>query len=1205
MQRPPVQAYWFLLAGLLASPVHADTVRRVVSLDGLWGFALDAEDVGLKRGWAAKPPALRSVSLPSCWEENGLATDYDGVAWYYKRLDLRGVPRDAVARVRFAGVSYGARVFIDGRPAAEHDGAYEPFEALVPPEAAGRSAALLAVRVDDRRAAEPEAAMESRLQPGRQGPSGARLKSGLRWTSGQDFGGVWQPVELTVTGPAYLVGVRAEARADLSALVCVTEVTAQAIGCRVEHAILDEPGGLVLSQGNQGQPPISLVADASDGVSSPKSVAVPGFEVPLTGSVPLWSPDSPSVVCLRTRLSSPTGEVLDVLEQPVAVRHISVRDGRVCLNGRPVFAKVMRYNGRYPTSQARPPSDEFLRRDLAMIREAGINALEFSPSPIPEWLSLAANRAGLMPLDTRAGDIARLSLPRVQFGGIGDMAEMADRQAKMEQTWPKPSQAATTFARTRDTIDAGLELFPFPVPGEIRGPARPNVAISPEQRRRHFYEDGLDLQAEWLRRAVDEIRLQREGAGLIVASWEDWAGSLGPGIVTIFREPKPSYRALADALAPRRCIVRVEPGMIPAGGNVAVRVSLVADDPAAVTGHVAVVAIGPSRERLTIVDRPVEALPAPPVEAEFRPTRPGLWRIQADAALGERESLAGHAEVLVLDEAEEPDIRGPIELLVDAPELRARLESWGVPVSAYDPEASTPTVIVVPGMSATPVVGFEARVQEARALAARGCVLVFLAQADRRAFGPVDFELVDPVGPLRMGMTVLSADGPFDGLRASAVLDRVPGAEALLPTSVLTWPQRSSDAASGATKRRNLAPHFGPEVDQPGALPLWGSALLLDPTGSGYIVYCQIPVEEHLDHPGSRRLLKNLLGLAERLLPTTVAPRVVRQAESGETTAAPTGGELTVQVSDPVNGPEDALLAAHFRPARGPDRGPSARPSDEGATSSTGQPEGVTVVEAAFRDQTGAVRGGDVVIPLPTPNGVPLGEEAVVCVLMSVYSPERTIARLTISHEEPFRAWLDGRAVSRDPSGSAVDLEGGWHELRLNAALPHSPEGSSIVVRFAPAGLAASPPLGGGREIVEAEQLDGSSPERAVSIGPGEIVIRHGIDARLEWRLPALRAGRYDLWMRYHADRPTPLDIEIPNATLQVTAPEARETGWAWMKLGRVPLAPELNLAFGPRPVPNPRTIYHAPQMTLRHRTGELTIDHFVFAADGWTPEGM
>src|SRR5689334_11794154 len=63
------------------------------SLNGVWKFAFDPADSGLKEEWfrpSASPLPLQIV-VPYCWESelSGLAkTDYKGVAWYQRKFEL-------------------------------------------------------------------------------------------------------------------------------------------------------------------------------------------------------------------------------------------------------------------------------------------------------------------------------------------------------------------------------------------------------------------------------------------------------------------------------------------------------------------------------------------------------------------------------------------------------------------------------------------------------------------------------------------------------------------------------------------------------------------------------------------------------------------------------------------------------------------------------------------------------------------------------------------------------------------------------------------------------------------------------------------------------------------------------------------------------------------------------------------------------------
>jgi hypothetical protein len=131
--------------------------RATLSLSGPWQFAVDPDAEGLTRGWAQ--PAFddggwQTVTVPHTWNVMPAYADDAGIAWYRRQLTLSPAAAEAHVRLRFGAVFYLAQVWGNGVYLGEHEGGYTPFEFDVSGLARPGAANVLAVRVDNRRAAE-------------------------------------------------------------------------------------------------------------------------------------------------------------------------------------------------------------------------------------------------------------------------------------------------------------------------------------------------------------------------------------------------------------------------------------------------------------------------------------------------------------------------------------------------------------------------------------------------------------------------------------------------------------------------------------------------------------------------------------------------------------------------------------------------------------------------------------------------------------------------------------------------------------------------------------------------------------------------------------------------------------------------------------------------------------------------------------------
>src|SRR5688572_23388941 len=98
------------------------------SLNGDWNFAPDpAGDLTVQR--LASAAGVRTAKVPASWQEQfDDLRDYAGVAWYWRRAEIPPVPAGSVVLLRFGAVDYAADIFVNGQPAARHEGGFLPFE---------------------------------------------------------------------------------------------------------------------------------------------------------------------------------------------------------------------------------------------------------------------------------------------------------------------------------------------------------------------------------------------------------------------------------------------------------------------------------------------------------------------------------------------------------------------------------------------------------------------------------------------------------------------------------------------------------------------------------------------------------------------------------------------------------------------------------------------------------------------------------------------------------------------------------------------------------------------------------------------------------------------------------------------------------------------------------------------------------------------
>ncbi|CAE7267449.1 lacZ [Symbiodinium pilosum] len=107
--------------------------------------------------------------------------------------------------------------------------------------------------------------------------------------------------------------------------------------------------------------------------------------------------------CYEARLSL---GLTDGVTRSFAHRSLSVRDGRLLLNGKVVFVHGVLYQGYWPESLLTPPDMEAMQRDLQLIKAVGFNTIRVHAVVMGEAFYAMCDKIGLLVFqDMPAGDM--------------------------------------------------------------------------------------------------------------------------------------------------------------------------------------------------------------------------------------------------------------------------------------------------------------------------------------------------------------------------------------------------------------------------------------------------------------------------------------------------------------------------------------------------------------------------------------------------------------------------------------------------------------------------------------------------------------------------------------------------------------------------------------------------------------------------------
>lgn len=303
-------------------------------LSGEWRFAIDEDQTGEKAGWATPgfdDSSWTTVSVPHTWNVMPEYSDYEGLAWYRRAFTAPSDSENAHLRLRFEAVFYLARVWLNGQYLGQHEGGYTAFEFGVTSIMRPGEKNVIAVQVDNLRAA-------NRI------PVVINPNWSFDWWN---YGGITRDVMLQTTSRAYiarqqivsvphLTGIDQADSATVTAMLTVVNTSDNGLEGTIQAEVLDNSALSILSG------PLSSPINVSGNSTAQVQMTVT-FESPK-----LWHFDHPNLYRWSAALLDTNGQVLHRDEVAIGIRSVELKEGYLWLNGERVRLVGITRHEDYP-----------------------------------------------------------------------------------------------------------------------------------------------------------------------------------------------------------------------------------------------------------------------------------------------------------------------------------------------------------------------------------------------------------------------------------------------------------------------------------------------------------------------------------------------------------------------------------------------------------------------------------------------------------------------------------------------------------------------------------------------------------------------------------------------------------------------------------------------------------------------------------------
>lgn len=333
------------------------------SLSGQWSFQVDPD--GTLQTTTIQPD--REITVPLPWQAAFPELQrYSGYAWYQHSFDLDDSWLGGELLLHLGAVDYWCEVFVNGQYVGGHEGGYTPFRFEIR-QFVQSGSNTLNVRVYDtvqREITIPrwrDGIVPDRTQP----PFNAELLPHGKQTWYIDASGIWQDVTLTAVPARYVNQVH-----------ITPDIHTGDASFAIQLSGAEAAGQLSVTIGDY----ITKIEVTAFQKSAEVIVRVP--------TPNLWTPETPNLYTAEVRLATAQGE--DVRSERFGFREISIHEGKLLLNGEPIYLLSALDQDMYPDTIYTVPSVEFMRDQFQKAKHLGLNSLRCHiKPPDPIYLELA------------------------------------------------------------------------------------------------------------------------------------------------------------------------------------------------------------------------------------------------------------------------------------------------------------------------------------------------------------------------------------------------------------------------------------------------------------------------------------------------------------------------------------------------------------------------------------------------------------------------------------------------------------------------------------------------------------------------------------------------------------------------------------------------------------------------------------------------
>lgn len=339
--------------------------EKWINLNGEWTYCFDFGRSGEERELFRSNGFKDKIIVPFCPESklSGVGfKDFIECIWYQRKIAVPSSWRQKRILLHFGAVDYQAELFIDGVFVGRHFGGNSSFYFDVTAHIFPGKHHSLVLRVCD--------FCRSGFQPlGKQ--SNKFASAGCRYTRTT---GIWQTVWLEATGLSSINSIKIISDIDNGKFVFIPTFWNLNSNMKLRTKIYAD----------------------KNCVCKHENVAVDGIPYSCEIRSPkLWSPEHPFLYDIEFELLA-GNQVLDKVRSYAGMRKIHIQGNKIYLNNEPCYLRFVLDQGFYPDGIWTAPSDEALKQDIILAKNAGFNGARLHQKVFEERFHYWADKLGYL-----------------------------------------------------------------------------------------------------------------------------------------------------------------------------------------------------------------------------------------------------------------------------------------------------------------------------------------------------------------------------------------------------------------------------------------------------------------------------------------------------------------------------------------------------------------------------------------------------------------------------------------------------------------------------------------------------------------------------------------------------------------------------------------------------------------------------------------